>query len=199
MAFRTKAEVAAYFAGDKLVCLLCGRAFRKLGTHVTCGHGMSVIEYQDMFGIPRRRSLVGVETKALLSINLKKNRSADPDSYGHIITPQEQNMAVREIKRLARSETRTWGREAALTRGDAEDMIRRVRSGTRKNDALGSNEIEVETTRRALKKQYPDLWAVWRTLPNQTSKGVPKKDWHGTSRTRRRSATQKEPQNDQAR
>lgn len=60
-------ELVAYFSGDRIVCLLCGRALRTLAVHVQRIHGMSDDAYKERFGIPRAFTLSCRETTDLHS------------------------------------------------------------------------------------------------------------------------------------
>jgi hypothetical protein len=70
--FKTLAEVRAYLSGEKVRCLMCG-----LHTHVQRAH-MPVDEYKASFGIPQTYGLVGVYTKALLSVASKTRQQQLP-------------------------------------------------------------------------------------------------------------------------
>lgn len=51
-------EVRAYFSGDKITCLLCGRSLRRLSArHLHDIHGINEDEYRVMYGLPWRRGL----------------------------------------------------------------------------------------------------------------------------------------------
>jgi hypothetical protein len=60
--FRSKAEVDDYFSGDYITCLLCGREFKSLGSHILRTHEVTVEEYKTRFGLPIVRGLVGQAT-----------------------------------------------------------------------------------------------------------------------------------------
>ena len=62
--FTSRKEVDAYFAGEYIVCLLCGVRRRMIGgRHLAVKHpGISVEDYQQMFGLPRTRGLVASHT-----------------------------------------------------------------------------------------------------------------------------------------
>jgi len=73
---RTAAEVDTYLAEDRLVCLLCGHTFRSVGHHIARAHGVSVEEYQDRYGIPRGRGLVGAETRKAFATSVRATHAA---------------------------------------------------------------------------------------------------------------------------
>ncbi len=50
-------EIKAYFSGDCIVCLRCGKKYKRLGTHLGRIHAISEDEYRDMYGLPWTRGL----------------------------------------------------------------------------------------------------------------------------------------------
>lgn len=50
-------EVAAYFSGDRITCLLCGKTYRSLGVHLKHIHAMDEDAYRERYGLPYRRGL----------------------------------------------------------------------------------------------------------------------------------------------
>jgi len=68
--FQTKEEVDLYLSGDKIICLLCGRSFKSLCSHLGI-HGMDIQSYQEKYGLPFSKGICGVNTKKLLSENAK--------------------------------------------------------------------------------------------------------------------------------
>jgi hypothetical protein len=64
-------QVDEYFSGDKIQCLICGKWFKSLGSHVIRIHNMGINEYKTMFNIPWTRGLVSDVTKQKQSVALK--------------------------------------------------------------------------------------------------------------------------------
>jgi hypothetical protein len=56
--FTTRREIERYFGGDTIECLICGRHFKRLHTHLAAKHGMAVDEYKRRFGLPWTRGLI---------------------------------------------------------------------------------------------------------------------------------------------
>jgi ROS/MUCR transcriptional regulator protein len=54
---KSEAELNVYFAQDKLTCLLCGKKYTTLYQHLPMTHKVTATEYQEMFGIPKSRTL----------------------------------------------------------------------------------------------------------------------------------------------
>ena len=65
----TLAEVRPYFAGDRIVCLRCGKPYRELGRHLGQIHNVTEDEYRAMYGLPWRRGLTSA------SANQNKGRA----------------------------------------------------------------------------------------------------------------------------
>jgi ROS/MUCR transcriptional regulator protein len=51
-AFKTRREIERYFRGDTIECLMCGRHFKRLQTHLAAKHGVAADEYKSRFGLP---------------------------------------------------------------------------------------------------------------------------------------------------
>lgn len=64
--FTSPAEVHAYLHGDRITCLLCGRAMGGLAGHLAV-HGVSADEYRDMYGLPYRCGLTSSGAKEKLA------------------------------------------------------------------------------------------------------------------------------------
>ena len=70
--FKTREEVDAYFSGDRITCLLCGKSFKMLCTHLVKVHGISVDSYKERFGLPWCRGLCAGETRNIISKSQRK-------------------------------------------------------------------------------------------------------------------------------
>ena len=73
--FETKEEVYDYFSGDRIQCLLCGKWFKRLPTHLKAIHEMTSDEYKEMYGLPWKRGLCSKDHSLKLSENLKKRHT----------------------------------------------------------------------------------------------------------------------------
>jgi len=56
--FHTKEEVVGYLNGTEIQCLLCGRWFKALATHLVRIHETTVDDYKRRFGIPWTYGLI---------------------------------------------------------------------------------------------------------------------------------------------
>lgn len=63
--FETAKQLGSYLNNDKLECLLCGKEFKNLGRHVTCGHKMTIEHYKHLFGIPAKYGLAGTGLRSI--------------------------------------------------------------------------------------------------------------------------------------
>jgi len=71
--FQTK-EVYKYFSGDRIQCLLCGKWFKRLPTHLIAIHSMTSDEYKEMYGLPWKHGLCGRDYSLKFSEIMNKRR-----------------------------------------------------------------------------------------------------------------------------
>src|SRR3954452_16835588 len=74
--FQTPAEVERYFSGKTIMCLLCGRRYKRLGSHLPAKHDMGVNDYRVRFGLPWTRGLTSAASQAQTSSGWTKQRKA---------------------------------------------------------------------------------------------------------------------------
>lgn len=67
-----KGEIA-YDNEGKLICHICGRAFKRLSSHAYNGHGITAYEYKEMFGLNNKEGLLIDSTKDKLREYSKAN------------------------------------------------------------------------------------------------------------------------------
>jgi predicted transcriptional regulator len=63
-AFRTRRHIERYFSGDTIECLICGRHFKRLQTHLAAKHGVAADDYKRRFGLPWTRGLTSAASLA---------------------------------------------------------------------------------------------------------------------------------------
>lgn len=63
-ALRSRAEVTAYLAHDRLRCLECGRSYAFLPTHLARTHQLSAETYRARWGLPAGTPLAGTAYRA---------------------------------------------------------------------------------------------------------------------------------------
>lgn len=66
--FKSIDDVRHYLGGDRVICLLCGRAFRNLGIHLKHLHGMDADAYREKYRIPWTYGLVCEESGQRYSV-----------------------------------------------------------------------------------------------------------------------------------
>lgn len=75
--FQSREAIENYLSDDRIICLLCGRAFKAMTAHLTI-HEITADEYKDKYNIPYRYSLVRETTHNLMSKAYKARLKADP-------------------------------------------------------------------------------------------------------------------------
>lgn len=65
--FASRSQVFDYLDGDKIVCLVCGRWFRQLASHLAAKHASNAADYKDRYQIPHTAGLSGRDTKTVRS------------------------------------------------------------------------------------------------------------------------------------
>ena len=70
--FKTKQEIDNYFSGDRVQCLLCGKWFKQIPTHLKMIHDISSDEYRETYGLPWKHGLCGEEVSLKLRKTMKE-------------------------------------------------------------------------------------------------------------------------------
>ena len=74
--FTTQPEIYNYFSGDRVQCLLCGKWFKRLPTHLKMIHEIESDEYRERYGLPWKHGLCGKELSLKLSKTMKRRRES---------------------------------------------------------------------------------------------------------------------------
>ena len=77
--FQTMAEVDEYLSGNTIECLICGESFQRLNRHLQYVHNIAPDDYRRRFGIPFKRSLTSVPSRA------KSGSAMTPERIRHLI------------------------------------------------------------------------------------------------------------------
>lgn len=88
--FATVEDVRHYLSGDKIVCLLCGQSYRRIGTHLLSIHQVTPDQYREMYNIPWTYGLLCADSEKLYSDSAKKSGLG-------------QNVDLQEISSLRKS------------------------------------------------------------------------------------------------
>ena len=178
MKFTTPEELAAYFGGDKIECLLCNKHFRAIGTHLMLLHNVSPDEYREMYGIPWTYGLICAGTKQKKSAIAKKNLAAGLFQPGKYLdranakpprarVPVRDTLTARNLEKLNKDKT---GEEAA-----------RRKAAPKK----GSPEFHAKMSKRQqcvnAGERFGDYWRGKEQTPEHVLKrtGHPKKPKNG--------------------
>ena len=89
-------EVRAYFSGDVIQCLLCGKKYRMLGVHLKRVHEVWADDYKAMYGLSWRRGLTSEDCHRVIGDVVLK-RLEERGNPSHAITPEEQKTKQRPM------------------------------------------------------------------------------------------------------
>lgn len=85
--FKNKEELDKYFESDKITCLLCGKAYKALPSHLAV-HEYTEREYKKKYKIPTSYGLIGSETRQKYIETAKKRLEQglfDPQKMGETV------------------------------------------------------------------------------------------------------------------
>jgi ATP/maltotriose-dependent transcriptional regulator MalT len=124
--FRTRAQVDRYFGGATIVCLLCGRRFRRLASHVTRKHALSAADYKRLFGLPWSRGLTSAASHRNSGWNAKRRAEAERQARRTRFFDHAHATPRRESPAYIKQE---WTKNlAARAAGLGREFERRVRA-----------------------------------------------------------------------
>lgn len=106
--FASQDDVMGYLDNEKLECLICGRLFSNLGTHLCKKHGITARSYKEKLNLPLYvRSLIGTCLLAkMIQIGVKAGLPAqcvppgkprkrqDRGSYGYLVRRRKEESIV---------------------------------------------------------------------------------------------------------
>lgn len=73
--FESIGEVREYFSGDKVVCLLCGKEYKRIGFHVEKIHSLTMNDYKQKYKIPWTYGLICDESSERYRDSMKRRIS----------------------------------------------------------------------------------------------------------------------------
>lgn len=88
-------EIKAYFSGDSICCLLCGKNYRSLGLHLSRVHSVSDEEYREMYGLPWGRGLTCHETYEAYS---ESSKTEEKRAHMRAIAHEHRHLALSAIR-----------------------------------------------------------------------------------------------------
>jgi ROS/MUCR transcriptional regulator protein len=74
--FSTRADVGHYFASKSIKCLLCGKRFGRLASHLAYKHNTNAAEYKRRFALPWTRGLTSGASHRKSGWNAKRRAHA---------------------------------------------------------------------------------------------------------------------------
>ena len=163
----TLLEVESYFKGDRLVCLRCGKPYRKLGVHLLKIHALSVDDYRGLYGLPWREGLAGEHCKELHSQNAKATIAAGKD-FGAGANTETWRQAIRAPQR----KRAPYNRELCMRNVGAEEyppemfdkVLDLMRAGTLPYEVAKIPGMPRRAWLWAYQKAHPDAKARFQEL-----------------------------------
>jgi len=176
--FSSFEELKEYFNKDRLTCLLCGRNYGNLGIHISQGHGTTMDEYRQQFGIPWTYGLAGKIFRDKSSKHITALRETGKVPYspspGHIKKIIKLSQERRPLVEASRNDSRhkllkLHGRKEKWTQEDYEEYLRRIASGRTPAEVSHDKDMPRRQTflkyvavNEKFKKKYEK---IWRNLP----------------------------------
>jgi lambda repressor-like predicted transcriptional regulator len=147
--------------GSLVVCHLCGRSLRSVAAHLTA-HGWSKAEYCEAFGLERRQSLEGPETRKLRAAALTTRLIFDPAIRAGSAAGRDRARSgdlARDAAAAARGRPFPRQRRAKAARAFAQVPPAVVAQANRER---ADRHIAEVAARAAARLGYPDLPAFVR-------------------------------------
>lgn len=176
--FSSFEELKEYFREDRLTCLLCGRNYGNLGIHISQGHGTTMDEYRQQFGIPWTYGLAGKTFRDKSSKHITALRETGKVPYspspGHIKKIIKLSQERRPLVEASRNDSRykllkLHNRKEKWTQDDFEEYLRRIASGRTPAEVSRDQDMPHRQTflkyvavNEKFKKKYEK---IWRNLP----------------------------------
>lgn len=144
-------------------CLICGGRFKSVGHHVRKAHGITAMDYRDMYGIPRSRKLTSAETRDTFAAQARaRGLGTDQEARRAASDTAVQKSRV-AIKGLIAS-GRVWGGRNRHPRETIAQVVSRAESGERPYQIVREMGIAWSAFHGGLKR-HPDLLARYQALP----------------------------------
>lgn len=171
----TLEEVRAYFSGDRITCLRCGKSYRRLAIHLPRIHALSEDEYRSMYGLPWRRGLTCDASHAAYSAATKQRIAEGylvPSSIANRAkahqTPHRPAAPFRiEIARAHALKASRLNR--GYTDADYQEWLHRISLGRTPREVCADDGMPkmtwIQTRWRERATDRAAFDAIWETLP----------------------------------
>ena len=167
--FQTIQKIEAYFSGDKIQCLLCGKWYRQInGTHLAHIHNTTADEYRERYGLPWSR---GLTSNAVHDSNRQRTkqrmkegfvpRFCDEEFRQSIIRPTSQRTVQPFSADLSTKKAlAVHGRKIRWQTRDYEAILTRMKEQQRTlSDVCKDSDLPGKRAWDLFVKMYPDFAA----------------------------------------
>ena len=163
--FQTRREIDRYFSGKTIECLLCGKRFRRLASHLHYKHHLTADEYKGMHGLPWSRGLASEDSRRnsgwTMARRYKARKLAHRSKFFKLAHPAERRAMAPAAKEIY---TLNLGKRAAGFGYQFENSVRKLFEkgliDLQIADALGVNRMTVNLRTRK-----------WRTKNKRRKRG----------------------------
>ncbi len=166
-AFQSKDEIDAYFAEEKIQCLLCGKWYRWLTHgHLNKIHNMTIDEYRERYGLPWERGLTGSGVHKTFVEHGKKLASEKPDLEEFMQkirlkarnAPQRPTQPFQKRIQLEHALAMTGSRTSPWQYTDFEALLARIAEQRRPlKDVCQDDDMPSKRTWNTFTKDHPEL------------------------------------------
>jgi hypothetical protein len=138
--FECREDVEAYFAGDRITCLLCGLSFKGLDPHIQGVHQTSADEYREKYGLPYKRGLTSDATRDRRSEHSKE--MFEQNREARLADLAKAKAVQAEFGNPQRNKPKFWKNERTKYGiSDYEEFIRRVVEGRTVSDVAQDDDM----------------------------------------------------------
>jgi hypothetical protein len=134
--FTSLEEIRAYLDNEKLTCLICGKEYSMLTSHLKRGHQIHPDEYKERYGITYTSRLAGTAFKAiarklfLQKVRQGKLSTTPPEALVKKIMGMKKRPTNEAVRNTARAKVlERHGLDRKYDRRDFEEYLNRIASG----------------------------------------------------------------------
>jgi hypothetical protein len=166
--FNTVEEMREYFSGDRILCLLCGKAYRVIGIHLLKIHNITPDEYRERYRIPWGYGLCSEEASSLKEKIIKRRMEEG------WLPPFKSGAELADIQSKSKRET-PWKKEIAdMNLNKTPSRINpspKHQEQERNRVSFGSPELRKKQSANALKRRdeisarFREYWRTHEKTP----------------------------------